>query len=75
MQLFYLPAYLPDFNPIEKGFLLIKAWICCSHDFVIGELTGDPTCNLYFFSMLWEAVFSTMTPEAIKRWFHDSGYV
>jgi transposase len=27
MRLVYLPAYSPDFNPIEEGFSAMKAWI------------------------------------------------
>jgi transposase len=27
MRLLYLPAYSPDFNPIEEAFSALKAWI------------------------------------------------
>jgi transposase len=26
-KLIYLPLYLPDMNPIEETFLLMKAWL------------------------------------------------
>ncbi|KIK24629.1 hypothetical protein PISMIDRAFT_98192, partial [Pisolithus microcarpus 441] len=30
---FYLPAYLPDYNPIEQAFSALKAYLCHhSHD-------------------------------------------
>lgn len=41
----------------------MKAWIQRNQDYVLGELTGDPTCNPE--TMLWSAVFETMTPENI----------
>jgi len=73
MRLLYLPAYSPDFNPIEEGFSSMKAWIRSNRDYVLGELSGEPTCDPT--AMLWEAVFTTMTPESIEGWFRDCGYV
>ena len=73
MRLCYLPPYSPDFNPIEQGFSAMKAWIRRNNDYVLGELTGDDTCDP--FGMLWEAVFDSMTPENIEGWYKDSGYV
>lgn len=72
-RLRYLPAYSPDFNPIEEGFSAMKAWIRGNRDFVLAELTGDPTCDPY--AMLWEGVFESMTPEKIVGWYRDCGYV
>lgn len=72
-RLRYLPAYSPDFNPIEEGFSAMKAWIRRNRDFVSAELTGDPTCDPY--AMLWEGVFESMTPEKIVGWYRDCGYV
>ena len=51
----------------------MKAWICGNRDFVLAELTGDPTCDPY--TMLWEGVFELMTPEKILRWYRNCGYV
>ncbi len=73
MRLRYLPPYSPDFNPIEQGFSAMKAWIRRNNAFVLGELTGDETCDP--FAILWEAVFDSMTPEHIEGWYRDSGYV
>lgn len=72
MRLLFLPAYSPDFNPIEEAFSAIKAWIRANRDFVRGELTGEPTCDPY--AMLWEAVFTTATADKAAGWFRDCGY-
>jgi hypothetical protein len=69
----YLPAYSPDFNPIEEGFSAIKAWIQRNQDYVLGELTDDPTSNPE--TMLWGAVFESMTPDKITGWYRNSGHV
>jgi DDE superfamily endonuclease len=73
MRLVYLPPYSPDFNPIEEGFSAIKAWICSNRDYVRGELSGEATCDPY--EMLWEAVFSAVTPDKARGWFKDCGYL
>lgn len=73
MRLLYLPAYSPDFNPIEEGFSALKAWIRRNRDYVLGELAGDVQCDPY--AMLWEGVFTAMTTENIAGWYRDSGYV
>ncbi|KAI0365360.1 hypothetical protein BV20DRAFT_938147, partial [Pilatotrama ljubarskyi] len=70
--LLYLPAYSPDLNPIEEGFSAMKAWILRNRDYVVGELMGEPTCDPR--KLLWDAVYSTMTPENIRGWYTDSGY-
>jgi len=71
--LHYLPAYSPHFNPIKEGFSAMKAWIHGNRDFVLAELTRDPTYDPY--TMLWEGVFESMTPEKIVGWYRDCGYV
>jgi hypothetical protein len=71
--LWYLPAYSPDFNPIEHGFSAMKAWICGKWDYVLGELSEDLTCDPY--EMLWSAVFESMTPNNIVGRYKDSGYI
>ncbi|KAJ2932941.1 hypothetical protein H1R20_g4170, partial [Candolleomyces eurysporus] len=38
MRLVFLPAYSPDFNPIEEAFSAIKAWLRANRDYVRGEL-------------------------------------
>ena len=73
MCLLYLPPYSPDFNPIEEAFSAIKAWIRSNRDYVRGELSGEATCDPY--EMLWEAVFSAVTPGKACGWFKDCGYL
>lgn len=72
-RLRYLPPYSPDLNPIEEGFSSMKAWIRRNNNYVLGELTGDNTCDPY--AMLWDAVHETMIPENIAGWYRDCGYV
>ncbi len=73
MRLIYLSPYSPDFNPIEEAFSALKAWIRRNRDYIIGELTGDPTCDPI--AMLWEGVFTVMSPESVEGWFRDSGHL
>lgn len=72
-RLVYLSPYSPDYNPIEEGFSAMKAWIRANRDYILGEMTGELTCNP--FALLTRAVFATMTPENIRGWFKDSGYL
>ena len=72
MRLIFLPAYSPDLNPIEKAFSAIKAWIRANRDYVQGELTGGAQGDPY--RMLWDAVFS-VTSENALGWFCHSGYI
>ncbi|KAI0688682.1 hypothetical protein BC835DRAFT_1284191, partial [Cytidiella melzeri] len=69
----YLSPYSPDFNPCEEGFSAMKAWLRRNRDYVLGELSGDKTCDP--FAMLTRAVFDSMTSKSIRGWFRDSGYV
>ncbi|KAJ2913748.1 hypothetical protein MD484_g6667, partial [Candolleomyces efflorescens] len=73
MRLVFLPAYSPDFNPIEEAFSAIKAWIRANRDYVRGELAGEITCDP--FSMIWSAVFESVTLDKVQGWFHDCGYL
>jgi len=74
IRLLYLPAYSPDFNPVEEAFSILKAWIRCNQDYVRGELSGERTCNPY--EMLRGAVFMAVTPEKkTHSWFSHSGYM
>lgn len=72
MRLHYLLPYSPDLNPIEQAFSAMKAWIRRNNDFVLGELTGDETCDPI--AIIWKAVFDSMTAEHIEGWYRDSGY-
>ena len=53
----YLSPYSPDYNPLEEGFSAMKAWIRRNREYVLGEMSGQPTCNP--FVMLTRAVFDT----------------
>lgn len=76
MCLRYLPPYSPDLNPIHEGFSGMKAWTCKNNEYILGELTGDDTCDPY--TILRQAVFDSVTQENsenIVEWYKDSGYV
>jgi len=62
MRLLYLPPYSPDFNPIEEGFSIMKAWI---------RTMFWENCPV----IQHVTVFTAMTPENIVGWYRDSGYV
>jgi hypothetical protein len=72
MVLLYLPAYSPDYNPIEEGFSAMKAWIRRNRDFaneMLGQhATADPI------AMLCTAVHEAMMPQSIIGWFRDCGH-
>lgn len=76
MKLQFLPTYSPDLNPIEEAFSSIKAWIRRNRDYVQSELVPDdletPT-NPY--CIIWDAVFTAVSPEKAEGWFKDSGYL
>jgi len=73
MQLIYLPPYSPDFNPIEESFSAIKAWIRANRDYTRSELSDDATPDPY--TMIWEAVYMTVTPTKAEGWYRDCGYL
>jgi hypothetical protein len=73
MHLLYLPPYSPDLDPIEEGFSATKAWLRRNQDYARGELTGHADCDPY--TMLWDAVFESMTPDNIAGWFSHSAYI
>jgi hypothetical protein len=72
MHLLYLPLYSPDLNPIEEVFLAIKAWIRANRDYILGETEG-PGCDPY--ALIWEAVYTTVTPEKAYGWYKHSEYI
>jgi DDE superfamily endonuclease len=73
MRLVYLPPYSPDYDPVEEAFSAIKAWIRANRDYTWGKLSGEATSDPN--EMIWEAVFSSVTPQKAKAWFHDCGYL
>ena len=69
-HLVYLPAYSPDFNPIELAFSKIKSWLRANRDRLNQELESG-SASVY--SSFWEAVHS-VTAEHAKGWFSHCGY-
>jgi hypothetical protein len=72
MRLLYLPAYSPDLNPVEEAFSVIKGWMRSNRDYILGEMDG-PGCDPY--TLTWEAVYSTVTPEKAHGWYRHSEYI
>lgn len=72
MCLLYLPPYLLNFNLIVEAFSAIKAWIHANREYASGKLFGEITCDP--FTMIGEAVFSTVTVEKAIGWFCDCRY-
>lgn len=71
-RLVYLPAYSPDFNPIEEGFSAMKAWIRRNSRHVRAALDHSHRKSK---RVLREAVMDSMTSEKIDGWFRHSGYL
>jgi hypothetical protein len=69
-HLLYLPAYLPDFNPIELAFSSIKAWLHANRARINAELDTDQGS---VYHAIWEAVYSVTMDDA-KGWYGHSGY-
>lgn len=65
-RLVYLPAYSPDFNPIEEAFSFIKAWLRRHENNYISpeELPA----------LIYNAI-SGITPELAVAWMRNCGYV
>ncbi|KAJ7257607.1 hypothetical protein C8J57DRAFT_949651, partial [Mycena rebaudengoi] len=70
----YLPPYSPDYDPIEEGFSAMKAWIRLHRDYTEGALAGQPHADSPY-TMIWQAVYESMTPEKVHGWFRHSGYI
>jgi hypothetical protein len=65
-QLFYLTAYLPDLNPIKKGFSVLKATLQQYGDLDGGEDDGE---KIKAFACL------ILTPKLIRGLFRGCGYM
>ena len=72
MWLLFLPAYSPDLNPIKEAFSCVKSWLRSNHTYVLRETEGRD-CNPY--ALIWEAVYTTITPEKIYGWYWHSEYI
>jgi len=65
-RLIYLPAYSPDFNPIEESFSFIKLWLR-RHE---GRYIGPEQLP----ALIHDAI-SEITPELAMAWMQDCGYI
>ncbi|KAF9224701.1 hypothetical protein BS17DRAFT_701438 [Gyrodon lividus] len=72
MHFLFLPAYSPDLNPIEGGFLCVKSWLQLNHAYVLSEMEGR-ACDLY--ALIWEAVYTTIMPKKVYGWYRHSEYI
>jgi transposase len=72
VKLFYLPAYSPDFNPIEEMFSYIKSYIRRHGNQLRAAMESGDKAEPFLF--LYLAV-STVTANHAQGWFHDCGYM
>ena len=75
MKLEFLPAYSPDFNPIEQAFSSIKSYLRRHYNYLSrSSTTGtDAADEAVIYIMLHEAVFS-ITPDHARAFYYHSGY-
>jgi hypothetical protein len=69
-RLLYLPAYSPDFNPIELAFSSIKACLRLNRTRINADLESDDGS---VYNAIWEAVYSVTVDDA-KGWYTHCGY-
>jgi hypothetical protein len=69
-RLIYLPAYSPDFNPIELAFSTIKSWLRSNRDRMSQAVESE---NGSVYDVVWEAVHS-ITAENAMGWYKHCGY-
>lgn len=62
-ELWFLPSYSPDLNPIEEGFSKFKAHLRRA------EARTDETLS----AAIWEGL-TTLTPHNIRGWYRHAGY-
>jgi transposase len=75
MKLEFLPAYLPDFNPIKQAFSAIKSYMRRHYHYLSWSSTGTDSCNeVVVYIRLHEAIFSITTDDS-KGFYYHSGYV
>jgi hypothetical protein len=72
VKLLYLPAYSPDYNPVEEMFSYIKLYIRRHGEkFRAATELGNEAAPFLF---LYLAVL-TVTANHAQGWFHDCGYL
>jgi transposase len=75
MKLEFLPAYSPDFNPIEQAFSSIKSYMRRHYNYLSRSSTGtDSSDEAIVYIRLHEAVFSITSDDA-KAFYYHSGYL
>lgn len=72
MKLLYLPAYSPDYNPIEEMFSYIKSYVRRHGEKFHAATEMDDEAAPFLF--LYLAV-STVTANHAKGWFRNCGYL
>ena len=70
VRLLYLPTYLPDLNPIELAFSVIKVQLRANWDHVHTEVDAD---DVSIYNTLWEVVYS-VTRDHARGWYKHCGY-
>jgi transposase len=75
MIIIFLPAYSPDYNPIELGFSAFKSYIR-AHDATFRYyMSGDQALKVDLLRELISAVYTSITPEKAREWFQFCGYI
>ena len=76
MKIEFLPAYSPDFNPIEQAFSSIKSYMRRHYNYLSRSSTtgADSSDEAVVYTRLHEAVFS-ITPDNAKSFYYHSGYL
>jgi hypothetical protein len=76
MHLEFLPAYSPDFNPIEQAFSKIKAYIRRHYPYFARSTTKgtEQLDAVEAYEVLLEAIYS-VTPKDALGFFRHSGYL
>jgi transposase len=62
-ELWFLPSYSPDLNPIEEGYSKLKAHLQRA------EARTDETLS----AAIWQGL-ATLTPQDIRGWYRHAGY-
>lgn len=74
MRILFLPAYSPDYNPIENAFSSIKAFPRRHRDLALYKLKLGQGPYVNPWAILFRAVYSVML-EDIYGWYQNCGYV
>jgi hypothetical protein len=72
VKLIYLPAYSPDYNPIEEMFSFVKAYIRRHGEQFRAAVEFGDEASPYVF--LYEAL-SDITTSRARGWFNHCGYM